>query len=72
MSETAPTPEQRAVSICVIAKAVGKGLPRSHTARCGHCKLVADQIKAAVAVECARHNPPIWSLAGRSPLDHHM
>jgi hypothetical protein len=45
------TPEQRARSICVIAKAVGKGLPRKHAKNCGECKRVADQIRAAVEAE---------------------
>ncbi len=47
-------PEERAKRICVIAKAVGKGLPRSHTSECGHCGLVIREIRSAVAAERER------------------
>ncbi len=47
----ARTPEARALQVCTIALAIGKGLPRSHSKRCGHCKRVAEQIKLAVGAE---------------------
>ena len=48
------TPEARAVSICVIAKGVGKGLLRNHTERCGECKKIAEQIQLAILAERER------------------
>lgn len=51
MTDKLPTAEERARSVCVILKAVRRGLPRKHTENCGECKRVAGQIRAAVEAE---------------------
>lgn len=51
---TATSPEDRAIRVCVIARAVGKGLPRNHSKTCGHCGKVAGEIRRAVIAETER------------------